>query len=203
MMPIIKGLEQGTPEWLKYRRQHVMATDASVIMGVNPWTTEIELWEEKCGYREPKAVNEAMRRGQLLEDEARKLFIERTGINMTPCVYESDKHPWAAASLDGMSDCGQYILELKCPGITTHNDFLLGTIKEYYLMQMNHQLFVTDLKVCYYASYNPDHEMKFTYTEYRPIRQHYEASMIEKEKLFYGYMCSGERPPEPWKLKGK
>src|SRR5690606_25562895 len=118
------------------------ATDASVIMGNNPWTTPYKCWQRKLGLIEEQKSNEAMERGKRLEPEARALFIETHGINMKPEVVESTKYDFLGASLDGLSDCGQFICEIKCGGANLHNQALHGIIPKYYEDQIQHQLLV-------------------------------------------------------------
>lgn len=36
-------------EWLQYRRCGIGGSDASVVMGENPWRSVLQLWEEKTG----------------------------------------------------------------------------------------------------------------------------------------------------------
>ena len=36
-------------EWLKERKKGIGASEASCIIGVNPWKTNVELWQEKTG----------------------------------------------------------------------------------------------------------------------------------------------------------
>src|ERR1700722_13914293 len=151
----IINLQQGSKEWLDYRKSKVMATDVPVILGSNPWKTTLELWEEKLDFRPPTQLNDAMRRGQELEPEARKLACELIGIEFEPCVCESSEYPWLAESLDGLSKCGRYILEIKCPKEATHIDAINGIVPPYYTDQKQDQLLVTGAEMCYYFSYRP------------------------------------------------
>src|SRR4051812_15953986 len=100
-------LEQGSQSWLDYRDDHIMATDAGIIMGSNHFKDPFRLWEEKVGFKERDPENAAMRRGRELEDEARLVFNSITKLGMVPCVCESNERPWQAASLDGISACGR------------------------------------------------------------------------------------------------
>src|SRR5688572_26054998 len=95
-------LEQNTPEWLEFRRTRLGASDACIIMGVSPWNTPYQLWEQKVGLKENDATNDAMRRGTQMEDEARQAFIKETGIFIKPKVKVSKNHEWIIASLDGI-----------------------------------------------------------------------------------------------------
>jgi len=152
-MKIIK-LEQGTNEWLSWRKTVITATDASVIMGNNPWTTPYKCWQRKLGLIEEQKSNEAMERGKRLEPEARDQFIEKYGIQMEPVVVESTEFEFLGASLDGISQLGNLILEIKCGGSNLHYMACKGIIPDYYLDQMQHQLLVTRAEKCFYYSYN-------------------------------------------------
>ena len=72
---------------------------------------------------------------------------------MEPACVESEKHPFLCASLDGISTCGRYLLEVKC-GKASHKKALKNEIHRHYLAQMQHQLLVTGAEKCYYYSYD-------------------------------------------------
>jgi putative phage-type endonuclease len=147
-------VEQGSPEWLSWRKTVITATDASIIMGNNPWDTPYKCWQKKLGLIEEKASNEAMERGKRLEPEARAMFIERHGIDMKPMVVESTEFDFLGASLDGISDGEGLLLEIKCGGAKLHDMAAKGEIPAYYQDQMQHQLLVTGADKCFYYSYN-------------------------------------------------
>lgn len=190
-MPIIEDLHQGTEKWLNYRLGRIMATDASAIMHTNPFHDIMELYEEKTKMRKPKPVNDAMRRGNLLEPEARALACKTIGIDFEPCVYESDKHYWQAASLDGLSKCRKYILEIKCPKEETHLEALENKIKIYYETQMHHQsACVTTCEKVFYFSYRPENiSNPFKIIEFTPDPE-YILDLIAAEQRFYMNICT-------------
>jgi putative phage-type endonuclease len=202
-MPLI-NLEQGSPEWLSYRRNRVMATDTPVILGSNPWVTKLHRWEEKQGLIPPTEMNEAMREGQRKEPIARAIAIEILGMNFTPIVYESDEHNWMASSLDGISDCGEYILELKCP--LKEKLFLQaceGFIPEYYRDQMQHQSATRPkVKQVFYGVYFPiNTNNPFMLLLEKPDLAKQEK-IVEEGLKFYNQMCNFEAPEE-WVLQVK
>lgn len=194
------NLEQGTSEWHSYRECHVMATSASVIMEINPFKTELELWEEMIGLRPRMKSNVAMERGTRLEPEARRLANQIIGIEFEPCVYESDKYNWMGASLDGISKCEKYILEIKCPNEKTHEMALNEMIPEYYIAQIQHQLAVTNARLCYYFSYRPENIKKYAIVEIERNDEFIEK-MIAKENAFWINLCTMQPPEEIWKFK--
>jgi putative phage-type endonuclease len=198
-MPVI-NLEQGSKEWLDYRRRKVMATDTPIILGSNRWKTAFELWEEKLELKEPQEINEAMLRGQQLEEEARKLASSLTLIDFRPAVIESIKYPWLAASLDGLGWLNnQYILEIKCPKERTHLEAIDGILPSYHLDQIQHQLLCSQADICYYFSYRPEYK-KNPYTIIAIRRDLGKcAEIIFKSEGFYQNMCT-MNSPEEWKL---
>jgi len=198
-MPII-DLEQGSQKWLSYRQGKVMATDSSILMGTNHWKTPLNLWEEKLGILEPDAQNESMKRGQRLEPEARELAIKEIDIEFSPCVFESERYPFMAASLDGVSHCFKYILEIKCPSKDEkHLDAISGVIPFYYIDQIQHQLLVTGCECAFYFSYRPEYKEKpFAVIQvFSDLDRQYQ--IFQKAQEFYTQMCTMQ-PPEILKL---
>lgn len=190
----ILTLEQGSESWLIWRKTHITATDASVILGKNPYKTAHELWEEKLGIRPGVTQTPAMERGTRLEPEARNIACEVLEIDFFPAVVESEENPWMVASLDGLSPCHEYILEIKCPNVGTHAFSLQDGIHFYYHAQMQHQLAVTGAKKCYYMSYRPEHETKYKIIEVLPDLE-YIQEMIETEHRFYiENLCQMKEP---------
>jgi len=146
----ILNLKQGTQEWLDFRKTKITATDASVIMRVNPWKTPLQLFKEKKGLSPSSFVNDAMKRGIELEPVARELFMIETGFDVQPTVVCKD---WAMASLDGYDIDLQKIVEIKCPGKDVHEMAARGQVPDYYFPQLQFQMFVCDVYEAYYYSY--------------------------------------------------
>jgi putative phage-type endonuclease len=200
-MPVIP-LEQGTSAWHEFRAMHIMGTDVSCILGSNPWKSKLQLWEEKLGFRQPQPLNDAMRRGQELEPLARKLAFELINVNFEPMVIESSKHPWLAVSLDGISELGNHILEIKCPKEATHLEAIQSCYPSYYYDQIQTQLLVTRAEICYYFSYRPEYKEKpYAIIEVYPDPEKHEQ-IIKTGYDFYRDMCL-MNPPKEWKLEKK
>lgn len=169
----ILNLEQGSPEWLSWRTTVITATDCPAILGSSPWSTAYKCWQKKLDLVAETESNEAMKRGIRLEPEARAQFIERYAIPMKPLVVESTEFDFLGASLDGLSDCQKYVLEIKCGGTKLHDMAARGEIPKYYQDQMQHQLLVTGAEKAFYYSYDgtngicievlPDPEFKDTF----------------------------------------
>lgn len=148
--------EQGSNEWLKWRKGLLTATDAPMLMGVSPYVTPYKGWQRKLGLTPEQKSTPAMQRGQTDEPIARAWFNQNYGLEMEPCCIESDDNYFLGASLDGLSKCGKYILEVKSNNLEYHLDAALGLIPTFHMYQMFHQMLCTDGQVekAFYLSWN-------------------------------------------------
>jgi putative phage-type endonuclease len=184
-------LEQGSQEWLAWRKTVITATDCPAIMGSSPWSTAYKCWQRKLGLVEEQKSNEAMERGKRLEPEARAQFIERYGINMQPTVVESSEFDFLGASLDGISESGNCILEVKCGGAQLHTMASQGSIPQYYVDQIQQQLLVTRAAKAYYYSYNGKDGIPI---EVLPDPS-FEETFLPKARAFLKCIAFSEPPP--------
>lgn len=183
------ALEQGTLEWLQLRKTKITATDASIIMGVNPWKTKQQLFREKTSNDvKPLYINEAMQRGTDLEPIARSLFNLKTGLDMQPIVVVKE---WAMASLDGKDEKSGYILEIKCPRVKDHDLATSGKVPEYYYPQLQHQMYVADVPFTYYFSFDGADGVIIQVKR----DEEYIQKMLIEERKFYDCLISNT-PPE-------
>ena len=187
-MQILTDIEQGSAEWLALRKTKITATDASVIMNANPWKTPLQLYHEKLSNEPPKPPNEKMSRGLLLEPMARDLFMIQTGFEVVPKVIVKD---WAMASLDGMDALNSIIVEIKCPGEKDHALAQQGKIPDYYYPQLQHQMYVADINLAYYFSFDGIDGVIVKIQR----DQNYIDKMLIEEKKFYECLIN-KTPPE-------
>ena len=110
-MSTIMRLVQGSPEWHAHRRTYRNESETPAVLGVSPWLTPYQLWQQKLGLVQPE-VNAPMLHGTQLEPAARAAYEARTGLVMQPLVLVDGEY---SASLDGLTLGGDRILEVKCP----------------------------------------------------------------------------------------
>lgn len=149
----IINLEQNTPEWLKFRRSHIGASDASVIMRTNPYKSIKKLWRDKV-LGEKEYENAAMNWGKDQEANARIHFEIEHKCAVWPQVVIHPEHDWMSASLDGLDLGQEFIVEIKCPGEKNHALAMSGVIPNHYIAQLQHQLACTGLDEAYYYSFD-------------------------------------------------
>lgn len=154
---MIVTLVQGSPEWHSFRSTSIGASNASVIMGCNPWRSLSDLYDEMVEGK-ITMLNDSMKRGMELEEFARRWCEDRLEVSLFPVVMRHAFIEFMHASFDGMSMDESVAVEIKCPGRKTHDLAKQGIIPEYYKWQMYHQMAVGDLDFMYYCSYMDDED---------------------------------------------
>jgi len=148
------SLLQNSDEWLLWRKSIITASDASSILDVNPYCDAMECRLRKLGLLPENECSFAMKRGQDMEPLAREHYHK---INLDqifiPAVVESSEYPFLGASLDGITDDGKCILEIKC-GEKSYKMAENVVIPPYYFSQVQHQLICTRAEICYYYCFN-------------------------------------------------
>lgn len=184
-------LVQGTEAWLALRRVSVSASDSSIILKKNPWKKPDQLLKEKLGHLPTPYASAAMLRGQELEEPARCLFEEMTGLIVFPCVVFHPEFSWMMASLDGLSIDGKTLVEIKCPGEKGFAEAERGRIPEHYRIQMHHQMLCTGLSKCLYFVFNGERGVLLECERDDALIE----LLIEKEKVFYECLMSNSPLP--------
>lgn len=174
-------------EWLRYRRCGIGGSDASVIMGENPWRSVLQLWEEKTG---DGAVtdngNEYTYWGNVMEPIIRKEFMNRTGLKVRQkhSIIFHSVFPFLFADVDGIvtdENGEKCIFEAKTASQYKEKDWETGVPREYYL-QVQHYLEVCGMDKAYVAVLIGGNNFKI-YTVMRA--QEVIAELLCKEKEFW------------------
>ena len=114
-------------QWLKARKRFIGGSDISCILGLNPWKTNRQLYEEKKGIIESPDLsdNALVQYGTQAEEHIRALFaLDYPNLNVEYIKdnsWRNTDYPFAAASLDGWTtdkDGRKGILEIKTATIT-------------------------------------------------------------------------------------
>ena len=147
-------------EWLENRKNYIGGSDISAVVGLNPYRSNLELWEIKTGRLEVEDISDKayVQYGTEAEKYLRELFkldfpqyeVEYTENNS----YTNDRYPWAAASLDGVlieKDTGRKgILEIKTTNIlqSMQREKWDHRIPDNYFAQTIFYLAVTEYDFC-------------------------------------------------------
>jgi putative phage-type endonuclease len=187
----VSALLQGSAEWLEWRRKGIGSSDAPVVMGVSPWSTRYQLWEDKLGLAKPKETNWAMRRGNELEPKARAWYELTHDLEMPAKTFIHAERPYMLASLDGWNESKRKVLEIKAPGKDDHELALQGKVPEKYVWQLAHQMAVADADTTDYVSY--DGETGVVVTIERSLKL--EKVLCDAEEEFWE-LVQTKTPPE-------
>lgn len=141
-------------EWLSHRHR-IGGSEASCIVGMNPYKTNVELWREKTRRTFPEDISEKsyVKYGHEAEPHIRALFaldfpeykVEYYENNM----ITNDRFPFAHASLDGElidKDGRRGILEIKTTNIlqSMQKESWRDRIPDNYYIQVLWYLMVTE-----------------------------------------------------------
>ena len=203
-------IEHNSPEWLAFRRTGIGGSDAAAIIGKSHFKSNVDVWEEKKGLREPDDISdkEQVKYGKAVEDLLLQMFaLDNPEYEVTSNKKIVYRRGFMFASLDGelveraTGELGIY--EGKTAEI--HKKIELEKwnkrVPDYYYVQILHYLIVTGrsfvvLKVQLKLLYT---EEKTTMTkQYRFNRKDLLndlAYLYRKEAAFWDSVIAGAKPP--------
>lgn len=199
-------------EWLSGRMNGIGGSDASAVVGMNPYKSNIDLFEEKTGRRVPEDISEKpyVIYGKKAEEYIRELFrldypeyqVEHHEFR----ILQSLSHPFMQASLDGEltdQEGRRGILEIKTTNILQSMQYekWKDRIPDNYYIQVLHYLLVTGyefvvLRAHLVSEWGQDKRttVKHYFIEREEVREDLDM-LLEEEKKFWAYVESGRKPP--------
>lgn len=206
-MMVLKNRE----EWLQHRSSRIGGSDASAILGMNPYKNNVDLFLEKSGKTVPEDISDKpyVRYGTNAEIHLRELFcldfpqyeVGYAENNM----YLNDRYPFAHASLDGWltdQDGRKGILEIKTTNIlqSMQKEKWKDRIPDNYYIQVLHYLMVTEFDFAVLKAqlkYEFDGDIYLQTRHYHIERRDVEGDirMLEtEERRFYENLKRGTCP---------
>jgi putative phage-type endonuclease len=196
-------------EWVELRKSLVFkgmvgGSDASTLLGLNPWTSKITRWNQSVGTANMKNIdNEVMFHGRLLEDYVADLWQYWTGdpvemINnyqsktklrksiRRNSIFINPEYPFLFANIDRQitshdTEEGKGILEIKT--ISGYNaDKWEGGIPPYYIAQIQLYMLVLGYNYGQFAFLKDGRHMDVFTVEANPDIQ---ATIVEEAFNFY------------------
>ena len=199
-------------EWLANRTSTIGGSDAGVILGVCPWKTNEQLWEEKVGLRKPDDVsdNPLVQYGVNAEGYLRQLFSldypQYEVLYQENNVWVNDNFPFAHASLDGflLHEGRSGVLEIKTATISGQaqkEKWKGNSLPQNYYAQVLHYMMVTEADFAILKAqlkYEIDGEEPFLYTKHYRIERAEVLDdieyLIQKEREFAENVRTKTRP---------
>ena len=198
-------------EWLEARKNRIGGSDAASIVGMNPYRSNVELWEIKTGQVEAEDISDKpyVKYGSEAEKHLRELFkldfpqykVSYVEDNM----WLNDKYPFAHASLDAWledEDGRKGILEIKTTNIlqSMQKEKWKNRIPDNYYIQVLHYLMVTEFDFAVLKAqlkYDYDGDIMLTTKHYKIERDEVQEDIeyLQKaEKDFYSAIKEKRRP---------
>lgn len=208
---MVKKVFASREEWLQARQNRIGGSDAAAIIGLNPYMSNVDLWEIKTGRRQQEDISEKsyVKYGTEAEQYLRELFKldypEYTVFYEENNMFLNDVYPWAHASLDGWlrdKDDHTGIWECKTTNILNSHqkEKWDNRIPDNYYCQILHYLMVTEFQFVVLKA-----QLKYDYgDDVMCITKHYRIErteveqdiryLTEKEKEFWECVREDRKP---------
>lgn len=191
-----------SPEWSARHRRTIGSSIAAAVCGVNPYVTAAQAFDYMTGAAPPAEINPHIERGVLLEPIARRKLSEHLKVRIEPHDQDtfllSEKYPFAHALPDGwIMDAAmttEWPVELKVPTPQNWQRIRLQGVHDYWLVQCQHILAVTDAPHLEFGALNPVNMQVLAIHVVRDDALI--ASIMEREAAFFEQVRSGKRPEE-------
>ena len=151
--PVVRVTEITHEQWLAFRRSGIGGSDASTVVGLNPYSSLFYLYNDKLNLLPEREDSEAMRQGRDLEQYVAERWMERTGkrCRRNNTMWRSAEHPCMLADIDREIVGENAGLECKTTSVYNRADFAAGNIPPTYYVQCMHYMAVMGYDRMYLA----------------------------------------------------
>jgi len=184
-------------EWLAFRKDHIGASDASIITGDSKWKlpdgrvkTPYLLWKEKLGLFDMSCDNSATRYGRRMEGPARLVYQEMANDLVEPVCVINRKYPHLMVSLDGFNVTEDNAVEIKNCNKEDHQSAKEGKVPTKYYSQVQMQIMVTELPYIDYFSFHKGEGVIVKVAR----DDKYVSDLLEKLDTFWKHVENLEEP---------
>lgn len=191
-------------EWLEVRKFGIGSSEVGTILGVNPFETPYQLWRRKRGLDAPKAENDAMMAGHVLEPAVAQWWQEHTGNEVIKSsagdwIMRDNDRPFLQVSPDRTYWLGKSrnqsekgILEIK----TTRKVITPDELPMHWFCQLTYQLGVAGYKEGSLAWLSSSNGFDFGTCRVEFNADFYNE-LIEEIERFWLDCVVGGKEPEP------
>lgn len=198
-------------EWLRRRSGTIGGSDAGAVLGLNPYESNVELYEIKCGIRQAEDISDrdCVKYGHQAEMHLRGLFrldfpeyrVEYVDNNL----WVNDRYPWAHFSADGWlyDERGRLgILEIKTTEIKNSAQWAQwkNRVPDHYFAQVLHGMMVMEAEFAVLKAQIKrwiDDELLIQVRHYFFERSNYEndISILCKDEFDFAMCLKNGTPP--------
>lgn len=184
-------------EWLEARQRGIGGSDAATILGVNPFMSIQELYEDKTTeIKGDRELTGPMKRGIVLEPVAADLYVEETGrkIRRQP-MKTHPEHDFMIGNVDRqiIGGASPGILEIKCPGLQVMAKVKAHGLEDYMMVQLQHYLAVYGYGWGSFALFNAERWDLIHFD--LDADQDFISTLIEREDEFWNKYVVPRIPP--------
>lgn len=193
-----KGLSE--EKWLALRRKGIGGSDASAVVGMNPWVSALSIFYDKIGKGVPIEQTERMRIGKDLEDYVAQRFSEESGLKVRRknAILMHKEHDFLIANIDREIVGKKEGLECKVTNNYAATQWHDGKIPSHYELQCHHYMLVTGYKAWWIAALIGNERLI-----YRRIERDEEVInwLFEQERAFWHDHVLANVEPAPSGLR--
>ena len=182
-------------EWLAYRRQGIGGSDVAAILGISPFRTARDLYDDKLNIASvaDDAGNwVALEMGHLLEPLVARIFAKKTGLEVFQIkkMFQHPQYPFMLADVDyfvRLPNGKIAILEIKTTNYNAKDHWWKDgeeCVPVYYETQGRHYMTVMDIDEIFYCCLYGNNEDEVIIRHLYRDRE-YEQEMIYLEREFW------------------
>ena len=180
--------------WLEERRKGIGGSDVAAIMGLSPWKTAYQIYQDKRGEVKDWEGSPQMDWGKRMEPAIRQWYSDQTGrsVWLPDKIMYHKEYPFMLANLDGYT-ADSRVVEIKTARyLKDWGEPGTNQIPESYMCQVQHYLSVTGFNVCDVAV-----SIGGAPPELYEVSADLEIQelIIEAEKEFWQRVVEGNPPP--------
>ena len=197
--------------WLEARGSYIGGSDAAAVLGLNPYKTNVALWENKTGRKPHEDLSDKpyIKYGTEAEEHLRNLFAldypEYDVCYEENNMWLNDMYPWGHYSADGwlIDPCGRFgVLEIKTTEILRAGQKQQWDkrVPQNYYIQLLHGFAITGAQFAVLKGqlkYNINGEMWLHTKHYEVERSVVENDinyLMQKEKEFWKNVQEDREP---------
>ena len=186
--------------FLKARQSGLGGSDIATLLGINPFSTKLELYLQKRGEIEPTPDNSRTKAGRVMEQVIASMVAEREGVKLRKVnrTLRHPKHDFLIAHID--RDFVGIAKGLEIKNVSPRMGYLWGkdgqpdAIAEYYVPQPHHYMLVLDYPAFDVAAYFGGDDLRIYPMERDPEMD--EIIIDTAHDFWHKHVLAGV-PPEP------